>query len=332
MKVNKNIKIFFNYFLGPLLFVWLCWSIYVQIKSQQGLEESWQQIKEALNSSKVIYLILVVLLMLANWCIETYKWMIAIRQIQPMGFARAFKAVLSGLSVSLGTPNRVGDYFGRILYIEEGKRIKAVSLTIACNMSQLIITVLMGIVGLYFLRTDILKSGMLSPLLLQTCFYLAGVGLAILSLFYFKISWIVKWIDRIPGNRFAWAIEALEHFNATILLRFLSLSCLRFFIFIIQYYLLFSLFGVDVNLWQTWVTVSVMFLILAIIPTIALFTDLGIRNEVSIKLFGIFSANHLGVSFTSIAIWFINLVIPALVGSLFILGIKKIFKNKDETI
>lgn len=79
---------------------------------------------------------------------------------------------------------------------------------------------------------------------------------------------------------------------------------------------------------QTWITVSVVFLILAIIPTIALFTDLGLRNEVSLKMLGLFSANHLGVSLTSLGIWFINLVIPAVAGSLLILGIRKIFKNK----
>lgn len=70
---------------------------------------------------------------------------------------------------------------------------------------------------------------------------------------------------------------------------------------------------------------------MAIIPTIALFTDLGLKNELSIKLMGLFTANHLGVSLTSLSIWLINLVIPALIGSLLILGIKNIFKNKHES-
>ncbi|ULT45752.1 hypothetical protein KRR40_22505 [Niabella defluvii] len=51
MKVNKNIKIFINYFLGPVLFIWLAWSIYNQVSNQNGLEESLARIKSSLASS-----------------------------------------------------------------------------------------------------------------------------------------------------------------------------------------------------------------------------------------------------------------------------------------
>jgi len=76
--------------------------------------------------------------------------------------------------------------------------------------------------------------------------------------------------------------------------------------------------------------VSVSFLVMAVIPTIALFTDLSLRWEVSIKLVGMFSENHLGIWFAAVNIWVINLIIPALAGSLLILSIKKILLNKNE--
>jgi hypothetical protein len=47
-------------------------------------------------------------------------------------------------------------------------------------------------------------------------------------------------------------------------------------------------------------------------------------------LLGLFSANGLGITITAGTIWLINLVIPAIIGSLLILGIKKIFKAKHE--
>jgi hypothetical protein len=62
------------------------------------------------------------------------------------------------------------------------------------------------------------------------------------------------------------------------------------------------------------------------VPTIAVI-DLGLRWKASIKMAEIFSGNVAGIFATSLAIWIINLVIPALIGSLLILGIK-IFKNK----
>lgn len=333
MKINKNIKIFINYFLGPVLFAWLSWSIYNQIKNQPGLSTSWQHIKGALTGSHLKYLVATVLLMLLNLCLETMKWKLAVKQVQNISFIRAFKAVLSGISFSITTPNRVGEYVGRVLYMKDGNKIKGISLTIVSSMSQLITTIAMGLLGLFFLKEELVSSQILSPIWVQTITYGTATFFVILTLFYFRLSWLVKFIDKLPAfRRYSWVIEALEQFDATILLRFLSLSIGRFIIFIIQYYLMFRLFGVDVSLWQTWMGTSVMFLVMAVIPTIALFTDLSLRSELGIKLMGIFSTNHLGISFTALSIWLINLVIPAIIGSLLILGIRNIIKNKDESV
>ncbi|MGJ7031236.1 lysylphosphatidylglycerol synthase domain-containing protein [Niabella hirudinis] len=331
MKINKNIKIFFNYFLGPLLFAWLCWSIYNQVRQQEGLAASWVQIKASLNSSKIIYLLAVMALMAVNWLTEAYKWQLAVKTVQRLSFLRALKATLAGVSFSVSTPNSIGDYVGRVLYIDEGKRIKAATLTVVSNASQLLVTMGMGLCSLYFLKEPLVAARIISQLWFDSLFYIVALGVVVLLIFYFRISWMVKWINRIPsGKKFSWSIEALEHFNATVLLRLLSLSVTRFFIFILQYFLLFQLFEVDLSFWQTWTGVSVLFLILAIIPTIALFTDLSIRGSLSLTILGLFNANQLGISLTSASIWLINLIIPALVGSVLVLGIKRIFKSKNE--
>ena len=327
---NKNIRVFINYFLGPVLFIWLSYSIYQQLQHQPGLEKSWQHIRESFSSRMVWNLVAVLLLMLVNWIIETIKWKLAVRKIQDVGFFTAFKAVLSGVSFSVTTPNRVGEYLGRVLYMNEGNRLKAISLTITGSISQLIITLIMGLSGLIILRSPIEASRMISSFWIDILIWGVAAGALILTLFYFRLSGLVRWIDRLPGNkRWAWLIETLEDFNATLLLRLLSLSALRFVVFIIQYYLLFQLFDVHVSLWQSWWAVSVSFLIMAVIPTIALFTDLGLRGKVSLMLLGMFSGNNLGIGLTAVSIWFINLIIPALAGSLLRLSIKKIVGNKD---
>src|SRR5262245_32016304 len=100
MKLNKNIKNFINYFLGPLLFVWLSWVIYQQIKNQPDLGASWQKIKESFGSPRVFYLVAVLAGMVINWGIEALKWRLTIRKIQQINFFTAFKAILSGVSFS----------------------------------------------------------------------------------------------------------------------------------------------------------------------------------------------------------------------------------------
>lgn len=334
MQVNNRhtglLKRFVNYFLGPLLFLWLSYSIYQQVRQQADLEKSWQHIRQSFNSGTIWNLGAVMLLMIVNWGIETLKWKLAVGRIQQVGFSTAFKAVLSGVSFSVTTPNRVGEYLGRVLYMKEGNRVKAISLTIAGSMSQLIITLVMGLIGLVVLGDRITTSGLLTPLWLDIAVYSVLAGLLVLTLFYFRLPWLVRWFDRLPrSRRFAWMVEALEDFNATLLLQLLSLSALRYFVFIAQYSLLFQLFNVEISWWQGWWAVSVSFLAMAIIPTIALFTDLGLRGKLSLQLIGLFSGNHLGISLTAVSIWFINLIIPALAGSLLILSIRRIFKNRN---
>ena len=149
------------------------------------------------------------------------------------------------------------------------------------------------------------------------------ISLVSLLMLYFRLSWLVRLLAKVPAiNKYIRYIQVLNNFNATILLRILSLCVLRYLVFVLQYYLLFRLFGVDVNWWQTFWSISVVFLILAIIPSIAILTELGIRWKASIELVQLFSPNITGILATSLAVWLINLVVPALIGSLLILGIK----------
>ena len=330
-RYNRRFRYFINYFLGPLLFIWLSYSIFRQISQQPGLDRSWQHIRDTFESNRIWLLLAVMLLMIVNWSIETVKWKLAVQRVQRIDFSTALKAVMSGVSFSVMTPNRVGEYLGRVLYMDEGKRLKAISLTITGSISQLIITLLMGFISLLVLRYPVTRSGMISAFWMKMVIYGVAVALVILTLFYFRLAVLVKWIDRLPVmKKYSWLLDSLEGFNATLLLQLLSLSAGRFLVFIIQYYLLFRLFDVDVSWWQGCWAVSLSFLVMAVIPTIALITDLGLRGKVSLQLIGLFSGNQLGISLTALSIWLINLIIPAVVGSLLILGIRRIFKNKTE--
>jgi uncharacterized membrane protein YbhN (UPF0104 family) len=330
MKLHRNIKIFINYFLGPLLFVWLSWSIYHQVKQQPGLEQAWQQIRESFSGPLLWNLAGVIFLMFINWSIEAVKWRTSIQKIQQVSFGKAIKAVLSGVSFSVSTPNRMGEYLGRVLYMDEGNRLKTISLTIVGSISQLIITLLMGGIGLVILQPGIEKAGLISPLWFRFILWGTGAATIILTLFYFRLPWLIKWVDRLPGNkRFAYLLRALEDFSASLLLRLLSLSLLRFVVFIIQYYLLFRLFNVDIGWWQVFWTVSVSFLVMAVIPTIAI-AELAQRGKVVTTIVGLYSANGLGMTFATAGIWFINLIVPAIAGSLLILSIKKLYAAEKE--
>lgn len=330
LKLTKNSKIFINYFLGPLLFVWLSWSIYRQIKKQPDLETAWEGIRQSFHSPMIWNLVAVILLMIVNWSIEAIKWKTAVRPVQKVSFLKAFRAVLSGVSFSVSMPNRIGEYFGRVLYMDEGNRLKTISITIVASISQLIITLLMGCIGWLFMQNVIEETQLVSSVWFRVILYGMIAATVVLTLFYFRLSWLIKLVDRLPGSRrFAYLVKALEDFNATLLLRLLSLSALRFLVFMLQYYLLFRLFDVDVSWWQAFWAVSVSFVVMAVLPSITL-TELVQRGYVMTTVLMLYSSNKLGIGFTATGIWFINLIIPAIIGSLLILSIKKIYRNKDE--
>lgn len=333
MKLNKNIKIFLNYFLGPLLFIWLSWSIFNQVKHQPDLETSWKRIRQSLHSSEIWDLVVVLFLMIINWSIEAVKWKISVHHIQPISFFKSFRAILSGVSFSVSTPNRIGEYLGRMLYMEEGNRLRIVALTIVSSMSQLIITLLAGAIGLFFIQKKIeageIMEGLDSSFWLQVLQYGVIIVLLILTGIYFRLSLLTTLADKWKNAaRYAWLVSSLKEVGATLLIKLLSLSAIRYIVFVVQYFLLFQLFNVNISWWQCLWAVSVIFLVLAIIPTFAI-AELGVRGKISLKLIELYSANSLGISIASATIWIINLVLPAIAGSLLILSIK-IFKNRNE--
>lgn len=329
MQLNKNIKIFLNYFLAPLLFVWLVISIYSQIRHQPHIETSWLQIKHSFQSAKVFNLLTVVILMIVNWGIEARKWQLSVASIYHLSFLKAFKGVLSGVSFSVTMPNRIGEYIGRMLYLPEGNRLKSISVTLVGSISQLYITMVSGTIGFIFLRQRLIEQGFISEIIYRVAITAFVVVILFLTLIYFRIAIIEKVFEKwIKSSPYLYLIESLRTFNVQLLLRLLLLSFLRYLVFLVQYFLLFSLFDIDLSFTIVWSVVSVLFLVLAVIPTIAL-VEVGIRGEISLQLMGMFTVNTLGIGLTTVTIWFINLVLPAIVGSILFLGIK-VFKRKNE--
>ena len=322
--MNKSIKILIKWVVGPLLAAWLFYSLYLQVKAQPDIESSIALIKGMPFGESGWKFWLVMLFVFVNWGMEARKWQLLMQAIQPINFITAFKSVLCGVTFSLNTPNRIGEYGGRILFVNEGNRIKAITLSIAGGMAQLIITMLMGCFGLaYLLLTrDAFGSVMgISAFWISIFLYGSIFGTILFIFFFFRLRWIIYLLNKLPyANRFSKYINVLETFDAKILLRLLSISFFRFVVFVLQYIFMLQLLQVEQNMWTGFWMITVMFWIMAIIPSFAI-AELGIRGTVAKTLFA-YSTNTIGILTATFGIWFINLFIPAFIGSLLILGIK----------
>ena len=189
-------------------------------------------------------LVLVFLLMFVNWSLEALKWKISVQNVQPVSFYTSLRAIFSGVSFSVTTPNRMGEYVGRVLYMNEGNRLKVISLTVLGSLSQLIITVFFGLLALAILRPAIVQSGLSGwPAWISVLLTGTSIAFLVLTVFYFRIGWLIKWIDKIPAiKKYFWLVNELGKTDTTLLIRLLSISLLRYFVFSTQYFLLFHFF------------------------------------------------------------------------------------------
>ena len=326
--LSKRFKILINYFLGPLLFIVLSWSLYKQVINQPDLNNRIDEIK---NSWRHQGLWWVIVLMLVNWGIEARKWQLLVRRVQNLSFIKALKSVFAGCSVTMLTPNRVGEYGGRILYVAEGNRIKAISLTIVGSISQLLITRIVGCLGLlYFKYVHQNNVNILSaiPSLWSNGLIFLSVGVtALLFMFYLRIGWLVRVMEKVPAfQKVTKHIAVLDEFGDRQLLHILSLSFLRYMVFVLQYVILLQVMHVDIGGWICFWLMTVFYLVMAIAPTFG-FIELPVRAKASWELFKLYTTNELGVGASALGIWLINLVVPAIIGSLLILSIKIVREN-----
>ncbi|MBA2746472.1 MAG: flippase-like domain-containing protein [Flavisolibacter sp.] len=289
-----------------------------------------EQISASMDSYKVVYLLIPLVLIFFNWGLEAWKWQLSVAPVHKISFFQSFKAVLSGVTFSVTMPNRVGEYLGRVVYLPEGSRLKTISVTLVGSFAQLLTTLLAGLAGLIVLKKQLLLH--YTSMLVWYQFLLYGLMLVIVIMMflYFNVKGTVPLFNRwFKNKKYLYLVEALSEFKKNLLLKILVISIARYFVFLLQYITLFYFFGVDIPALTIAWLMTVVFLALAIIPSISLIEP-GLRGEVSLKLIGLFSSNSLGIGITSIMIWIINLVFPAIIGSLLLLN-HRIFKRRENT-
>lgn len=186
--LSKSTKKIFNYSFGTLLCIWLCYSLYHQLANKSHLHLSLQRVQQSFRDNWPA-LLLVMLLMGVNWAIEARKWQILVRPFESLSFRKAFYSILAGVSISIITPNRIGEYGGRILYLKNKNRLRGVSVTGVGSLSQFTTTMLFGLLGcLYFMYAfepitiGDTKNGMLWEVLFTAM--VAGLLTAGLALYY----------------------------------------------------------------------------------------------------------------------------------------------------
>lgn len=260
-----------------------------------------------LNNYLIIFSILSFTIL--NWLLEIIKWKTLVSSIKNISFFEAAKQSLSSLTASLLTPNRIGEYGAKAIYYPKNKRYKIMFLNFLGNFSQMIVTILFGVLGLIF----ILKYLFLD---FEISIFKIGFGISIFGIVVFFITkkTIKKYYTKL--------VDQLHKIPNKIHFKNFNLSFLRYIIFSHQFYFLLIIFGADINYFTAMQIIFTMYFLASLIPSFVIF-DWLIKGSVAVFIFSIFGVNEILVlSITSI-MWLLNFALPSVIGSYFVLTFNK---------
>jgi hypothetical protein len=256
--------------------------------------------------------------MMLNWTIETFKWQKLILPLQSIEFASSFKAVIAGVSIGLFTPNRVGEIGGRILFLEKGNRTAGAFLSAIGSFAQFVATILLGILGFVMLLILFPEKTHINPILNKSLAIILTFLLFVLIWSYYHIKRIVPWLLKFSFfKKREDPFRIISNLPGNTSTAIIALSILRYLVFFIQFFLLLRLFNVPISLIEGFVSISMTYLFMTVIPTTTLL-ELGLRGSMAIVFIGLFSENIIGIVMASIFLWIINIAVPAVVGTFYL--------------
>ena len=283
--------------------------------------ENLNSVKEIFTFYNSFLILLTVLLLFLNWGIEVFKWQLFTKSIERISFSKAWKSVWMGVCIGNLTPGRLGEFAGRVLFFKPEHRAKATTLHFVSGIVQLVVTIIMGCVGL------LCFSGMIDAKYFNPILIAEGVLLILFIILLWRVNKVIVWLRNTNFLK-KYDFSHLE-IERIILLKMLFLSTIRYLVFSIQFYLLLAACGVQGNIYHIAGAITITYLLLSTIPMIS-FIEVAIRAFVVVLLFGGLGSNDWKLSIAATLLWLINIVIPSVFGYVFLVRNKFTFGKNNN--
>lgn len=302
-------------FLACLLF----YNLYAKF-SEQGLHETFQLFQEQFSWHKIHFLFFVILLTFFNWGFESLKYYLCIQRVEKISYWRAYRGILYGNALNLILPASIGELTGRPLVLKEENRISGSGVAYYVSIVQKVASPLVGMVFLLiaysqgFLSQDKIS---LFGLSLSIAGFIASISLLDISFWLFMYLypqasiWLLAKIKSL--RKIFETIGEFIHYNLPTKLILLAIGSIRFLVFVTQYWLLMFLFFDQFPLYEFYILCGVYFLAQFVIPSMG-FLDVGIRANLVVFVFSLYTKNFVQLMAVNYLIWIINLLIPSLFG------------------
>lgn len=265
-------------------------------------ENAWQ----GFNLESAISLAGAIILVLPNIWFAFLKWKVTVNIIDAStDVPKLNNSFFAGLVTGMLTPNMVGNFIGRCFYFDRSHRIPITLFTLLSNFAQFLASLTFGWVA-------ILALGDLYIVEASDSFIIwLGIGVLIAYILYFFVDNLMYLIR---GKRYIQTFRDLLDKNRSYRFVVLLLSFARFGIFTFQFLLLLHAFGESLS-FQNILAIWQVYLLTMLFPSLFL-GKIGVRESVALYVLtgtGI-AMNEYAVLLTSLIIWFINSLSPALIG------------------
>ena len=276
--------------------------IYDQLANNNKLD--WKKFIALVKEKQSVFGVLFLLsFSVANRFLEILKWQNLVTVIQPISIGESTKQVLGALTAGIFTPNGLGEYAGKALYFEKTKTKKIIFLNLICNGIQMILTVIFGTVGLWILGYQL---WVFAILLLAFGFWLLALLSKKIKLKGYSVEKLLDKINEIP--------KSTHQKNCL-------LAICRYLVFSHQYYFLFLAFDVDLPYPTMMATIAAVYFLASSLPSFQ-FLDFAVKGSVAVFFFAKLGVNEWIVVFISTLMWFLNVVLPVVIGSYFVIKFK----------
>ena len=324
--LNKAQKKYINLIIKLTIVGLAFWFVYSKVSNQHNLVE-FQSLINSLEKSGTYWTIgVVVFLMILNWFFEVVKWQYLIKDIEKLSVWVATKSVFCGLTWAIFTPNRIGEYGGRIMLLRPENRAKGAVLMGVGLFAQLVLTSFFGAIAIAWFVSTFLNT----PTAIEFAIWILAIIYALaFLLLYFNVHWVDILVKRIKFlKKISSFFAVLRDVTCKQLSYVLLLSLTRFIIFTTQYILLMVFILPEMELIPMVMMIFILFFVQSALPTLDIF-DFSVRSFVASNLYAYITTQEIAVMAIVSFIWFINLILPAIIGSGFVLNVNY-FRDNDS--
>jgi hypothetical protein len=306
--IPHKAKQFLVFIIKVLIVAGAFYFIYRQLADNDKLD--WQKFTVLFQKNESAGGILFLLLLsFLNRFFEILKWQNLVSAFRKITLPQATEQVLGALTAGIFTPNGLGEYAGKALYYEKTASKKIIFYNLICNGVQMIWTILFGVFGLLYFnaRFEIIT--------VHTVAIIFGAVVVLFLGSFFLKTFTIK------GYSLEKLVHKINHIPKKVHQKNIALGLCRYLVFSHQYYFLFLAFDVGLPYLTLMSAITSIYFLASSLPSFQ-FLDFAVKGSVAVYFFGLLGVNEWIVVFITTLMWFLNVVIPVVIGSYYVLNFK----------